>query len=231
MSKKDKKKKDEPVENIEQALTKTEQFIERNQKLLLYSLVGLIVVVLGYWFYSNYRSKRNDEAFEQMFKAEQSFQQDSFYNALHGIEGYPGFLQIIEDYKGTKAANMAYYYAGLSLMYLNSYDSAIIYLKKFDTDDPILNTEKYGTIADAYVQMQDYENAIKYYKKATDKDYSNDLTTPVYLKKLGLVYEELGKDKEALEVYNKIYKDYPLSQEARQIQKYISRVKFRLGQS
>ena len=231
MSKKDKKEKqtNEPVENIQETLTRTEQFIIKNQKILLYSILGIIAVILLIVGYNKFIVKpKEEQASAEMFIAERYFERDSFALALNGAEGYPGFVQIIEDYSGTKAANLAHFYAGLSYMYLGDYDNAISYLEDFKTDDIILGAEKYGAIADAYVQKDQYEKAIKYYKKAIASEYENDLTTPIFLKKLGLVYEKTGDYQKALEQYQKIYKDYPQSQEARTIEKYIERAKLNI---
>ena len=45
--------------------------------------------------------------------------------------GYPGFLDIMDTYSGTKAANLARYYSGLCYLHLGQYDAAIEYLKDY----------------------------------------------------------------------------------------------------
>jgi hypothetical protein len=44
----------DPIANVEDALTKSELFIEKNQKLLLMVLGGIIIVVGGIFAYRNY---------------------------------------------------------------------------------------------------------------------------------------------------------------------------------
>ncbi len=231
MSKKTKKEHQEKgIETIETTLSKSEQFIEKHQNTIMYIVLGLVVVVGLYWAYMKYyKQPREEEAISQMFVAQQSFEKDSFNLALNGNLNYPGFLAIIDDYSGTNAANTAHYYAGVCYMYLGDFDNAIEYLQDFSTDDLLLGSEKYGIIGDAYVEKNQLENAVKYYKKATADEYSNDFTTPLYLKKLGLVYEKLGKNQDALDVYQKIYNNYPKSDEARTIEKYIERAKLNAG--
>lgn len=217
------------LESIETTLTKSEQFIERNQKIIMYVLVAIVVVVGLYWaFMKFYKQPRETEATTQMFVAQQNFEIDSFAIALNGDVAYPGFVQIIDDYSGTKAANLSNYYCGVCYMNLGEFDKAIEYLKDFKTKDILLGSEKNGIIGDAYVEKGEYETSIKYYKSATSEEYSNDFSTPLYLKKLGLVYEKLGQHKNALEVYEDIYYNYPRSNEARTIEKYIERAKLNL---
>jgi len=220
---------DKSVENIENVLSKSEQFIEKNQKILLYIVAGLLIIVSAYWAYLKfYKSPRENDAVAQMFVAQRSFEKDSFNLALNGNVNYPGFLGIIEDYSGTKAANLANFYAGVCYLNLGNYDQAIDYLMDFSTDDIILASEKYGAIGDSYVQKDMIDQAIKYYKKAVDDDYSNDFTTPIYLKKLALAYEHQGNYQEAFNAYEKIYKEHPQSQEAKTIQKYMERAKMHI---
>ena len=228
-SKKNKEEKGQGFKSIEEGLSKSERFIEKNQKLIIYALAVLVVVVGLYWAYMKfYKQPRENEAIEQMFVAQQNFEVDSFALALNGDAAYPGFIQIIDDYSGTKAANLANYYIGVCYMNIGEFDKAIEYLKDFKTSDKILASEKIGLIGDAYVEKGEYEKSIKYYKNASSKDYSNNFSTPIFLKKLGLVYEKLERYEEALEVYEEVYFNYPRSNEARTIEKYVERTKLNM---
>jgi len=226
MSNKEQEKQDKGLETIETTLTKSEQFIEKNQKVFMY-VIGAIIVIVGlYWaFMKFYKQPREKEANSQMFVAQQSFEIDSFALALNGTVAYPGFIKIIEDYNGTKASNLAHYYAGVCYINLGKFDEAITYLKDFKTKDLLLSSEKNGLIGDAYVEKADYKSAVNYYLKATDKQFSNDFTTPIYLKKLGLVYEKLNQFEDAVKAYENIYYNYPKSSESKIIEKYIERAK------
>ncbi len=216
------------VDNIEEDLTKFEVFFQKYQNYILWGLVAIIAVVALVWGYQKYiKQPREKEALTQMYVAEKYFAIDSFSVALNGVDQYPGFLQIIEDYKGTKAANLANYYAGVCYANLGQWQDAIDYLKKFKTGDLYLNSTKYGLIGDAYVEMGMLDKAVDAYKKSVD-DYENHLTTPVYMKKLGLVYEKLGNYKKAKEIYEELYRRYPASNEGRTIEKYIERAKYHL---
>jgi tetratricopeptide (TPR) repeat protein len=82
--------------------------------------------------------------------------------------------------------------------------------------------EAYGSTADAYVELKDYDKAETYFKKAIDKA-GNQFLSPIYLKKLGLVYEAKNDNKSAADTYKKIKTDYPTSTEAQSIDAYIAR--------
>ncbi|MCT4637405.1 MAG: tetratricopeptide repeat protein [Bacteroidales bacterium] len=214
---------DENLENVENALSKTEHFIEENQKSLTIIVVAIAATIGLYLTYDRFVAQPKEvEAQNEIFMAEQYFEQDSFNIALNGKDEYPGFLEIIDEHGSTKAANLAHYYAGVSYLRLGDYDKAIEYLKKFDSDDIMVAPIAQGSIGDAYSQLKNYNDAAKYYTSAAD--YSeNDFTTPIYLMKAGHVYIELKEYNKALEVFNKIKKNYPQTTEGRQIDKYITK--------
>lgn len=225
MAKKASRNQPDSFEGIEHALTRTEQFIEDNSKILSYVLLGIIAIVVIYIGAKRFYLKPlNEEASAQMFMAEKFFDRDSFDLALNGYGTYPGFLAITEDYKITKAANLAKYYSGICYLNLGEYDHAIDFLKKFSTDDILVGSTQFSSLGDAHVELGQYDEAIKAYKKAI-AEYTNEFTTPIILKKTGLVYEEINDKEKANEVYERIRKEYPDSEEARDIEKYIARTR------
>ena len=226
------KKKTQEVDNLqelESALTKTEQFVEDNQKIISYVVGGIILVVAAYLGFNKfYLLPKEKEANSQMFMAENYFEKDSFNLALNGDGNYLGFLDIIDDYGITKAANRANYYAGISYLHMGQYEEALNYLNDFDTDDLLLGPVTEGAKGDAYLEMGDSESALKYYKKAytlTD----NELTVPVYMMKAATLLESMDELQEAMNLYQEIKTKYPKSAEGTNVDRYIARVKIKLN--
>ena len=219
------KKTEKQVEGFEEALTRTEQFIEDNQKILTIIVGVIVVLVVGYTFFKKVVVQpRYKEALSQMYVAERYFEKDSFNLALNGDGNNLGFLDIIDQYKITKAANLSKYYAGISYLHLGQYDDAINYLSRFHGRDVMVSVVALGAIGDAWMQQGDKEKALDYYLKAANKTKA-DFVTPIYLMKAGEVLENLKRYDKALEVYTEIKEKYPKSKEAQNIEKYITRVK------
>jgi tetratricopeptide (TPR) repeat protein len=227
------KKKDTTEERIvavEQALSKSEQFIEKNQKILTYIVGGIILVIVLFFGYNKYIATPKEKSAQSLlFTAEYYFEKDSLELALYGDGESYGFLDIIDDYGSTKAGNLANYYAGVCYLNLGQYEEAISYLKDFSGDDVILPGMALGAIGDAYMQMKDLSKAIDYYLKAANYD-QNDFVTPTFFLKAGWAYEILGEWEEARDIYERIKKEYPKSREARDIDKYLARAKANLGE-
>src|SRR5688500_12209247 len=108
---------------------RTEQFWQKNSKILVYALLGVILLVGGYFVYQNYVvAPKEQKAADAMWKAEDYYRQDSASLALNGDGPNPGFLRIISRYDGTKAAKLAKFYAAASYMKLGDFKNAIKYL-------------------------------------------------------------------------------------------------------
>lgn len=212
------------LQEIESALTKTEQFIEDNQKIITYAIGAIVLVVLGYLGFNKfYMQPREKEAQSQMFMAEQYFEKDSFNLALNGDGNYLGFLDIIDDYGMTKSANLARYYAGISYLRTGQYEDAIDQLESFSTDDLVLGPVAEGAKGDAYLELGQKDKALKQYQKAASMT-TNEFTTPIYLLKAGNLLESEGDLNKALALYKEIKEKFAESAEGRSIDKYIARI-------
>lgn len=207
-----------------------QNFYEKNQKIIVGGVVAIVILVIGYVAYSNlYQKPREQEAINAIYVAEQQFERDSFENALLSPgAGNMGLLDIIDEYSGTKTANLAMYYAGISYLNLGKYEAAVSYLKDFKAKGNLTPITKNGALGDAYSELEEYDQAIDFYKKATNAG-DNSYLTPYYLKKLGMLYEMEGRYEEALAAYQQIAEKYPQSSDGFNIQKFIDNVQFALN--
>lgn len=223
----------EVFNTLDQTASKTEAFVETNQK-YIFIIIGLVaVVVLGFLGYKEFVTKpKNVEAMNEMFQAQKYFneavngvEKDSLFNlALNGGEGKFGFLDIIKEYSGTPAANLANYCAGTSYLRLKNYKKAVEHLSDFKSDDEILAPLAKGNIGDAFVQLNQPEDALGYYEQAANLR-DNSYTSPMYLYKAGAIALELGKADKALSYFEKIKEEYPSSTEAATIDVFIGKAR------
>ena len=226
-----KNKKNTQVDNlteIESALTRTEQFLESNQKLIGIIVGSIVIVAVGYFGLNKfYLEPRSKDAQEQMFRAQNYFEKDSFNLALNGDGNNLGFLDIIDDFGSTDAGKLSNYYAGISYLNMGQFDKAIDYLKKFDTDDVLLGPISIGAQGDAQLELGKTDKALDLYTEAY-KMNDNDLTTPIYMLKAGELLENTSKQGDALKIYEIIKQKFPDSTEGRSIDKYIARAKAKM---
>jgi len=206
---------------------KTGSFFQDNQKSITFIVGGIVVLVSLYFGYQKlYLEPRAEKAANQIYQAEEYAMIDSLQaKAIDGDGSFLGFKEIADEYSNTPSANIANAYLGGLYLRQGNYQDAIKYLQKYaDTGSEILDPLIKGLIGDAYSESKDYKSAADYYKRAADKS-KNSYTTPLFLKKLGLVYEALEDFKSAEQAYQSIKTDYPESPEASMIEGLIARTK------
>lgn len=216
---------DDRMVAVEEALGKTEQFIEKNQKWMMYIVMGIIALVLIYFGYQKfYIAPMEQNAQEEVFMAQKYFEMDSLDRALYGDGNALGFLDIIDDYGSTKTGNLAKYYAGICYLKMGNFEEAISYLEDHDPADQIIGPMAVGAIGDAYMELNEPEKAVEYYMDAAEENI-NDFTTPMFLYKAGMTYELLGEYDEAYEVYDRIFREFYRSAEGKTIERNAARAK------
>lgn len=222
MSKK-KQKTQDSLQKVETTLSSAEIFVEKNKNKILYVVAGIILVVLLILAFRNFYIKpRETSAANEIYKTQQVFARDSFRIALEGNAQIVGFKDIAAEYSITKSGNLANAYAGICYYKLGDYNNSIKYLNQFDGKNNTLSTTVLGLIGDCYANTGETDKAISYFEKAASQ--TDDVTTPLFLKKAAIAYESLKKIDKALAIYKQIKADYPNSIEGQDIDKFIARL-------
>jgi tetratricopeptide (TPR) repeat protein len=214
----------EQLKTIEESLTKAEMYVEDNKNNLMIIVLAIAIGFSAFFAYDRFYVQPNENnAITEMYMAEKNFEQNKFQEALDGDEQYAGLIEIIDTYGGTKAANLAEYYAGISYLRLGDAEAAIDHLDNFSSDDEMLAPIAQGAIGDAFSELGQNEEALNYYVKAAELR-TNNFTTPVYLMKAANAAYSLGEKDQALSLYTRIQDEFSSSREGQNISKYISRI-------
>ena len=213
----------EVFDSLDVGASKTELIVSKYQNYIISFVVIAVFSVLGYLGYQNFiLQPKSEEANNELFTAQNYFNlaltnnenKDSlFILSLNGSEGKYGFLDIIENYKGTEAANLSYYSAGMAYFNLNDFEKSIDYLGNFSSDDEILNALALGAIGDSFAELNQLNDALDSYISAYNSS-DNSFSAPKFLLKAGNIASLLGNKSEALKFYTKIKEDYSKSPES-----------------
>jgi tetratricopeptide (TPR) repeat protein len=201
-------------------------FVKNNKQKLVGLLVVIVVVLAGFFGYTElYQKPREAKAADAIFTAEKYFAQDSSNLVLNGDGTNKGVLFVIKEFSGTKAANLAKYYAGISYFRTGDFNKSIEYLKDFSTDAKQVQAIAYGTTGDAYSELKKNEEAIESYKKAGTYFPEDEGISSEYLFRAASLLETTGKTDDAIAIYKDIKAKYPKSEKGFTADKYIYRLK------
>lgn len=221
-NKKTQNKAEKSLETMDEALTTSEKFLENNQRNILWGLLALVVAVGAFLAYHYlYKNPRDEKAQAAIYIGERYFQNGEDSLALFGNgNDYIGFESIMSQYRGTKTADLARAYAGISYGRMGNNEKALEYLKKFKGGDLLITPAVAGAIGDVYMNMGNTQDAISQFTKAAQKANDNMLT-PYFYKKAGLAHLSANNYDKAIEVFTKIKESYINSPEAQEADKFI----------
>lgn len=207
---------------IEEKIVHAPDVVAQYRSPIVIGLTILVVVVGGYFWYRWYQGRQEKLAQEQLFPAQFFFEKDSLDKALNGDGNFTeGFLAIGQNYSGTKAADLANFYAGVIYMKQGKYEEAIPLLEDFGANDYLVQARAYALVGDAYVELDQPGKAVDYFKKAANHNPNAEFT-PSYLFKLALAQEAIGDLAGAKASYQKLADEYEESQEGRNAKKYLA---------
>jgi len=212
-------------QELKETIEKMQGFWQKFQTPFLI-VVAVIVIGGGGWYgYREYVLKPKEEkASDALYRAQVYFGVDSSRLVLNGDGQSKGALYVINSFSGTKAANLAKFYAGVSYLHLGEFANAVKYLKDFSTDADQIQLLAYGNLGDAYSELNKKDDAVTYYKKAASTFEKDESNSAEYLFRAALLEETAGKNKEALELYKELKEKFPRTEKGFQADKYIYRL-------
>jgi predicted negative regulator of RcsB-dependent stress response len=194
-------------------LADSEDFLRRNRTVLLGVLAAVVLAIGGFFGYTYWKGQQNELAQSAMFRAVDNWEADSLKPALQGDGKRAGLNRVASEYSGTKAGNLANFYAGVALLKQGKFQEAYSSLDKFSSDDYLVQSRAYSLMGDAQLELNKPKEAADLYGKAADHN-ANEYFTPGYLLKQGIALEVAKDNEGAVKAYDRIVNDYATSQEA-----------------
>lgn len=191
------------IDKMNSHLTDAGTKIAENKK-IIFIAVGAICVVaaftLSYLFI--YKNPHVEKAFDAYNMVEtQPMLNDSTAAAQ--------YMEVADNYSGDQAGKLAALSAGEALYNEGKYEEAANYLKKFSSNDDVLDANVLVLTGDCYVNLENYDEALSYYNKAIRKAGGNQQIVPRVLLKEANVYDAQANYGKALECYQTIKNSYP----------------------
>lgn len=219
-----KKNTDDTILDVQQAYSKGEEFVEKNNKLIIGALAVIVLGVLAYVLYTNQvKEPAMVEANERLALAEAYWLRgDSLSMAIEGSGDFEGIREIADEYGSSSVGRRANYIVGIYERDQKNFEEAVTRFKTAAFSSPILGAFANGNIGDCLVEqgaaieatytdaevldaevVSLYEEALPYFVKAAESSV-DEMTTMVYYKKAATVCLKLGKYGQAERMYDGI---------------------------
>ncbi|MBS1582717.1 MAG: tetratricopeptide repeat protein [Bacteroidetes bacterium] len=208
--------------DIGEMYTRSEMFFEKNKKAVTIGLGAVVVIVGGLLGMKWLSDRKAKQAQEVIWKAQYYFEIDSLDLAINGDGNYLGFQQVADQYGGSSTGNLAKFYLGVCYHQKGEYETALNYYREADLDDDILRVMATGNQGDVLVELGRPQEAVDRFMKAADM-VKSDYTTPMFLMKAGIVYQQQNDWKNAAKCFGRIVSDYPGSPDLNTAKKYAAR--------
>lgn len=205
-----------------QSYQKVQGFYERNQKAIVSAAIAVILLIgggIGYYYFSE---SQEGKAQQLMGYAENYFLQADYQKALEGSEEdfTVGFEQIINNYSGTDAANLAQYYAAVCEFNLGNTETALSYMENYEVPEGIMGVAPLSLHGVILSELGQHGRAAEMYVKAAEWD-RNDSTTPYNYLEAANAYHDAGNIEMAKKYADQIVSEYPNSSEAPQAERLL----------
>lgn len=211
--------------DIGELYTKSELFFEKNKTPLTIGVVAVLVIVGGLFGYRKFvQEPKAKEAQEMIWKAQYYFEIDSLNLALNGDGNFPGFTQVADEFGSTPTGNLAKFYIAVINHEKGELETALAYYKEADLGDDVLRVMATGNQGDVLVDLGRQEEAASQFMKAANL-VNSDYTTPMFLMKAGVVYQQQNDWKNAAKCFDRVANDFPRSPDANTAKKYAARAK------
>ena len=223
------KKKQENNSELMETLNKSEAFLTKYKKTIIFCLIALIVLIGAIIAWKNYSASRNEKASTALARCQDLYMMQDFDKALKGDSlGTPGFIQIASEYGSTKAGNLANLYAGLCYAKQDKWEEAVKYLDAFSPKgDLMVSPLAVMAMGDAYANVKQLDKALSAFEKAANmadkaaESGTNNSVAPIALKKAAFILMDQKKTDEALKHFQTIKEKYLGSAAQQDIDKYI----------
>ena len=191
------------IDELNESLSGIEKKVEENKKMIVWvlgAIVAIAVIILGYVYIIQEPNFENAKTEIAQADSKLALGQDSI-----ALEAY----KAVADSYSNDAANRAGLNAGIILFQQGKYEEAINYINKFDAEGVLVGPASQSLIGDCYVNLEKYDEAVKYFDKAISLAGDNALYPPLFILKKATVLREQGKFAEEAKALEIIKNKYP----------------------
>lgn len=219
------------------AIKRAMSFWDKYSKQIIYVSAAVIILGGGYLVYKYmFVNPKNEKANDAVYQLQSVY--ENMVNAptdsarttladkvLNGDAQVTGAIKFLSRHSGTDAANLVHFYAGRAYIEKGDFKNAIKQLEAFDGSGATQAASAgLKLLADAYMMNGQKDKGAETYKKAGTLNEKDENFSSECLYFAAQAYETLGKNEEAVKLYQIIKDKYPKTQRGFNADKYLARL-------
>jgi TolA-binding protein len=204
-------------------LVQAENFFVQYKQYVTYGVIGLIVLTVIAFIYTNNRKADQEKAAIELSKITQMYQMDQYETSIKGIpeKNVMGLQKIVDNYGSTESGEMAKVYLANCFFATGKIDEALKYYEDFGGSMTEMKVAALAGAAACYESRKDYKRAAELFEKAGSK-YSSVPSASENLVNAARNYGLIGEKERAKMLLKKVKTEYPQSTEARDVDRLIA---------
>lgn len=201
------------IENLNDSLTKAEQRVEKNKKLIMWICIAVaaVVALVLIYIYAIYKPGVNNANTEYGKAANKELMIQAQPTDSARVAAEKEVLKAYETAatKSHDGGNNSKLMAAVYNYKAGDYNKALKYLEDYDRKDNVIGTTSKALEGDCYVNLKQFDKALECYKEAIDIADHNPELVPYCLLKEAVVYRHLKKYSEEADIYKTLLEQYP----------------------
>jgi len=219
------------LDALSQFKEKFSSFYQTNKKSIgIVSAVVVASIAGGYYWAMEYIPAQESKAAKALAPMHYYFKNDSMEIVINGDKSLKlkSAKFVADEYASTSKGKEAALMVSIAYMRTKKYEEALDYLDKTEANDVILAGSILNMKAVCYSNLGETEKAASYFAKAGD--IAENEFSAEYYKRAGIHYETAENFEKALKYYQIIADKYPTSGVGTDINKYVYKMKAKLGE-
>lgn len=216
MSQKEQPESRTAIDDINDSLTKAEQRVQNNKKLIMWACIAVAVVVIAtlLFIYAYLRPSRNaaDTQYGLASNMAANYEMSApMLDSAATAQQLDAVTKAFEEAatRSHDGGNNAKLMSAIYEFKKGDYNKALTYLNDYDKKDAIIAALSECLKGDCYVNLDQLDKALSAYKSAISDADKNPEIVPFVLIKMANIYREQGNFDAEAKAYKQIIDDYP----------------------
>ncbi len=216
MSQKEQPESRTAIDDINDSLTKAEQRVQNNKKLIMWACIAVAVVVIAtlLFIYAYLRPSRNaaDTQYGLASNMAANYEMSApMLDSAATAQQLDAVTKAFEEAatRSHDGGNNAKIMSAIYEFKKGDYNKALTYLNDYDKKDAIIAALSECLKGDCYVNLDKFPEAIECFSKAADLSDENPMVAPYAMMKEATVQRHLKNYSAEAELYEQITTKYP----------------------